>query len=568
MLTRCQIIQLPSSFGPSTPNLRTFHIYAGFDTKSIFLFPYFAAFLNMQLLNIGGRKLEPLDLTILPRNMKKLRIDFAKLKSFPNFSKHVPYLSILTINGNTISVIPQSHIANLSALTKFTAFLNHLHVFPNVSHMKSLHTLIVNYNYIPVFPHEHICGLVSLQLLDASHNLLHTMPNISYLPKLESVDLSNNHISYVPASCLYGLPKVQSLFLNGNKITVMDVNSWHTDNLYLHDNMFTTPPDLYDMDFASLTLQGNPLVCDQMLCSLRMLPFNKTTVSIDNFTCSRPSALNGTFGMNVHPTLLGCYNGKYVLLSYSYTVYPKKYAQGLVVLCIVVVMQSFIMNSHEVFIHIHQGCFAGTGAIVRLPQCQWSKPDGNEKISQCITTTKLSKAKTVCIFLGIYCIWTYMPCWFEIQPFLASLCHSHSTDDILLWSFFITMNIVVNLPPMHNMLQTNPAWGMALSQLRLSAFERCLTEYVAHSSIFAIIYVDEYTTTMSIFCHGLLNLLRSFLTCIRRKHYACLTLLVTLIYCYKHCYDRTHAIQMHAAISHHIKLKSAVPEAGIKCKEK
>ena len=61
------------------------------------------------------------------------------------------------------------------------------------------------------------------------------------------------------------------------------------------------------------------------------------------------------------------------------------------------------MNSHEVFIHIHQGCFAGTGAIVRLPQCQWSKPDGYGKISQCITTTKHSKAKTVCIFLGIYC---------------------------------------------------------------------------------------------------------------------------------------------------------------------
>ena len=61
------------------------------------------------------------------------------------------------------------------------------------------------------------------------------------------------------------------------------------------------------------------------------------------------------------------------------------------------------MNSHEVFIHIHQGCFAGTGAIVRLPQCQWSKPDGYGKISQCITTTKHSKAKTVCIFLGTYC---------------------------------------------------------------------------------------------------------------------------------------------------------------------
>ena len=108
---------------------------------------------------------------------------------------------------------------------------------------------------------------------------------------------------------------------------------------------------------------------------------------------------------------------------HPYTVYPKKYTHGFVVLCFVVVMQSFIMNSHEIFIHIHQGCFAGTGAIVRLPQCQWSKPDGYGKISQCITTTKHSKAKTVCIFLGIYCRTNHMidfavlhtmpqKCWF------------------------------------------------------------------------------------------------------------------------------------------------------------
>ena len=94
---------------------------------------------------------------------------------------------------------------------------------------------------------------------------------------------------------------------------------------------------------------------------------------------------------------------------FEYTVYPKKYAHGFVVLCFVVVMLSFIMNSHELFIHIHQGCFAGTGAIVRLPRCQWSKPDGYGKISQCITTTKHSKAKTVCIFLGIYCTYLLFP---------------------------------------------------------------------------------------------------------------------------------------------------------------
>ena len=99
----------------------------------------------------------------------------------------------------------------------------------------------------------------------------------------------------------------------------------------------------------------------------------------------------------INPYILMC-------MTNIHTIYPKKYAHGFVVLCFVVVMQSFIMDSHEVFIHIHQGCFAGTGVIVRLPKCQWSKPDGYGKISQCITTTKHSKAKTVCIFLGIYCM--------------------------------------------------------------------------------------------------------------------------------------------------------------------
>ena len=112
----------------------------------------------------------------------------------------------------------------------------------------------------------------------------------------------------------------------------------------------------------------------------------------------------------------------------AYTVYPKKYAHSFVVLCFVVVMQSFIMNSHEVFIHIHQGCFAGTGAIVRLPQCQRSKPDGYGKISQCITTTKHSKAKTACIFLGIYCITVLLPyaCTMTKGPFILQIwwwCH-------------------------------------------------------------------------------------------------------------------------------------------------
>ena len=110
-----------------------------------------------------------------------------------------------------------------------------------------------------------------------------------------------------------------------------------------------------------------------------------------------------------------------------------------------------IMNSHEVFIHIHQGCFAGTGAIVRLPQCQWSKPDGYGKISQCITTTNHSKAKTVCIFLVIYCSvsgngpnnWANTP--------LGSLLHCLSSacelEDRLLYKMYVCVAIIYSRIP-------------------------------------------------------------------------------------------------------------------------
>ena len=135
-----------------------------------------------------------------------------------------------------------------------------------------------------------------------------------------------------------------------------------------------------------------------------------------------------TIWYTMHHIFVGNYGTGFISSNIAFvkgTVYPKKYAHGFVVLCFVVVMQSFIMTSHEVIIHIHQGCFAGTGAIVRLPQCQWSKPDGYGKISQCITTTKHSKAKTVCIFLGIYCTW-----WKTKQTFggvscqKGTICHA------------------------------------------------------------------------------------------------------------------------------------------------
>ena len=101
------------------------------------------------------------------------------------------------------------------------------------------------------------------------------------------------------------------------------------------------------------------------------------------------------------------------------------------------------MNSYEVFIHSHQGCFAGTGAIVRLPQCQWSKPDGYGKTSQCITTTKHSKAKTVCIFLGIYCRYkSTFACYLMASSHYLNQCWL-GTPEMHHNAILLKMNIVI-----------------------------------------------------------------------------------------------------------------------------
>ena len=99
---------------------------------------------------------------------------------------------------------------------------------------------------------------------------------------------------------------------------------------------------------------------------------------------------------------------------YVYTVYPGWHARGFVVLCFVVVVQSFIMNSHEVFILIHQGCVAGTGAVVRLPQCRspaWWIWEDQSMYNHGRAQRGRSRVRVswdiLCVYLGSFWVWTW-----------------------------------------------------------------------------------------------------------------------------------------------------------------
>ena len=69
----------------------------------------------------------------------------------------------------------------------------------------------------------------------------------------------------------------------------------------------------------------------------------------------------------------GQYIPKFIVITVEYI----PYNMHMVLLCFVLLWlwYQFIVDSCSVFIHILQGCFTGTWAIIQLPKCQWSNPE-------------------------------------------------------------------------------------------------------------------------------------------------------------------------------------------------
>ena len=79
---------------------------------------------------------------------------------------------------------------------------------------------------------------------------------------------------------------------------------------------------------------------------------------------------------------------------YICTVHPM--TMPMVLLCFVLfwfVYYQFLKDSCLPFVHILQGCFTGTGAIIWLPLCQWSNSEGyGQKNDQYQTTKKAQQS--------------------------------------------------------------------------------------------------------------------------------------------------------------------------------
>ena len=311
-------------------------------------------------------------------NLQSLRLERCLLRHMPPIAHVKDTLLSLFVPGNLIAYISDGYFEDFRDLTVLSVAKNYLTQFPDVSPIyQTLHTLSLHSNRIRTIP---------------SFMVDNTFIALKYLMLWE------NNIHAIPTRLLSHCPNLRELLINDNNLRTLDHSVFEGNH-----------------STVRVTLSGNPWRCDSALawlCDLHFENYNNEGFVTQFKTFKRAGIPDYGRLICTGPDL---YDGiKIIHLSMSEprlqpnTVYPKKYAHGFVVLWFVVVMQSFIMNSEEVFIHIHQGCFAGTGAIVRLPQCQWSKPDGCGKISQCRTTAKHSKQKPCAYFLG-YTVYQSLP---------------------------------------------------------------------------------------------------------------------------------------------------------------
>ena len=180
-------------------------------------------------------------------------------------------------------------------------------------------------------------NLSSFTRMHSEYCALTSFPNLSEAPNLAIAYLTQGLFTSIPPQYLAGLTRLKKLVLGFGKLNslpAMDKMSSLQD-LNVETNNLTTLPHLYHLPLQTLTIRGNPLVCDKVLCWVRMWPFMKRRDPVTDSTntiCSSPSEAAGTPLMERHPVAMECYKGKYKTYHLSHTLWILYHAFFVVVI--------------------------------------------------------------------------------------------------------------------------------------------------------------------------------------------------------------------------------------------
>ena len=150
-----------------------------------------------------------------------------------------------------------------------------------------------------------------LKVLLAKNCGLDKFPNLTGAPSLERAHLHNNNFTEIPRSSIIGLRNLTRFTIPRCRVSYLPDLS-HLVSLELlkvEKNYLIAVPDLYHLPFATLTMSGNPLLCDKTVCWIRMWDSVKPAIQMDEMTCAYPQQYSGSKLKEIHPTDLHCYKG-------------------------------------------------------------------------------------------------------------------------------------------------------------------------------------------------------------------------------------------------------------------
>ena len=232
-----------------------------------------------------------------------------------------PKLVMLRLDSNKIRNVLDGVFNGVFALRELSMMYNDIVYLPSTLGPPTTSLTNLNlwsafrYGVRPPISHPFFTAFVSLKTLnlgDTSHGRFNasllpknlTYINFAYARLVEFPDFSSH------APNLKEIKVYENPFQEIPRVYLMGM--LHIRDLDIADNLLTTVPDLYHIDFKEFRVAGNPLECNQSLCWIRMWPWMKSPVLMDTPTCETPVSLHGKPLMEIAPTALQCYKGEWM----------------------------------------------------------------------------------------------------------------------------------------------------------------------------------------------------------------------------------------------------------------
>ena len=171
----------------------------------------------------------------------------------------LPYLEVLNLKNNQISILEPSLFRNLPRLKRLILSTNQISVLPpGIFNNLNLEILFLDHNQISVLPPNIFDKLqYSLKILYLNHNLITVLqPNIfNNLLRLEEIYLHNNQISVLQPRIFNKEPDMfgdvlhlEHLDLSNNQISVIQPNTFkylrNLEKLFLTNNPIIVTPKI------------------------------------------------------------------------------------------------------------------------------------------------------------------------------------------------------------------------------------------------------------------------------------------------------------------------------------